>query len=144
MMKRSIVIVVASLLWVTGPVQAEEKGSAAGSAPGSAAGSEAGSHAGTGSGSGSGSGAGSGTQALVPGETEATGKGELHTINAAAGQVNITHEPMPELGWPTMTMDLPVTKKVELSAFKPGDKVTFTLKLGRDQVYRITGMAKAE
>ncbi len=36
-----------------------------------------------------------------------------------------------------MTMELPATSKVALDVIKPGDKVDFRLKLGRDKVYRI-------
>lgn len=72
--------------------------------------------------------------------TEAAGTGVINSIDAGKKQVNLTHEPMPDLGWPTMTMDLPVTSKVALDAVKPGDKVDFRLKLGRDKVYRVIEM----
>ncbi len=36
-----------------------------------------------------------------------------------------------------MTMDLLVTKRVDLTPIKAGDKVDFKLKLGRDKTYRI-------
>ena len=70
-------------------------------------------------------------------KTEAVGKAVINTIDAEARSVNLTHEPMPEFGWPKMTMDLPVTRKVDLSAAKPGDQVKFTIKLSRDKKYRI-------
>lgn len=76
---------------------------------------------------------------VAPG-TEAAGTGVINSIDAGKKQVNLTHEPMPDLGWPTMTMDLPVTSKVALDAVKPGDKVDFRLKLGRDKVYRVIEM----
>ncbi|MEW8496824.1 MAG: copper-binding protein [Candidatus Thiodiazotropha taylori] len=47
---------------------------------------------------------------------------------------------MPSLKWPEMTMDLPVTKRVDLSRFKAGDQVHFTLKKGRDNHFRIISM----
>jgi Cu(I)/Ag(I) efflux system protein CusF len=75
--------------------------------------------------------------------TEATGTGVINSVDAAKKQVNITHEPMPELDWPKMTMDLPVTGKVDLGTVKAGDKVTFRLKLGRDKTYRIMQMSPA-
>lgn len=76
----------------------------------------------------------------MPGITEASGVGVINSVDADKGTVNLTHEPMPELGWPTMTMDLPVTKRVELGGVKAGDKVDFKLKFGRDKTYRITEM----
>ncbi len=72
-----------------------------------------------------------------PGKTQATGTGVINTVDIDKKSINITHEPMPELGWPTMTMDLDVTKKVDLSPVKEGDKVNFKLKLGRDKKYRV-------
>lgn len=79
-----------------------------------------------------------------PGVTEASGVGVVNAVDATKKQVNLTHEPMPELGWPKMTMDLPVTGGVDLGAVKSGDKVTFRLKLGRDKVYRIMEMQPAK
>jgi Cu/Ag efflux protein CusF len=69
---------------------------------------------------------------------EATVAGVINSVDAEGGKVNVTHEPVKELGWPTMTMDLAVSKRVDLSAVKPGSNVTFKLKLGRDKQYRIT------
>jgi len=69
---------------------------------------------------------------------EATAVGVINSVDASGGKVNVTHEPVKELGWPTMTMDLAVTKRVDLSTVKSGSKVKFKLKLGRDKQYRIT------
>lgn len=80
----------------------------------------------------------------VPGETEAGGVGVINSVDAEKGVVNLTHEPMPELGWPSMTMDLPVTKKVDLGAVKAGEKVDFRIKLGRDKQYRVIEMKAAK
>ena len=80
----------------------------------------------------------------TPGVTEASGTGVVNSINGDKKEVNLTHEPMPELGWPKMTMDLPVTGKVDLGAIKAGDKVTFRLKMGRDKVYRVMEIAPAK
>lgn len=71
---------------------------------------------------------------------EASGVGVINSVDAEKGTINITHEPMPELGWPTMTMDMPVTKRVDLGSVKAGDKVDFKVKLGRDKQYRVTEM----
>lgn len=73
-----------------------------------------------------------------PGVTEATGTGIINSIDAGKRQVNLKHDPIPDLGWPEMTMDLHVGKKVDLGTLKPGDKVSFHLKMGRDKSYRIT------
>ncbi len=78
------------------------------------------------------------------GKREAAGTGVINSISAETNSINITHDPMPEFGWPQMTMDLPVTRKVDLSGVKSGDKVTFKLKLGRDKTYRIIKIAPVE
>ena len=76
--------------------------------------------------------------------TEAEAKGKINSIDADSGKVNITHDPVPELGWPTMTMDLPVTRRVDLSTVKPGTLVTFKLKKGRDNQFRIINIAPSQ
>lgn len=66
------------------------------------------------------------------------GKGVINSVSADKRMVNITHEPIPEINWPEMTMDLPVTRHVDLDAVEVGSDVNFMLKLGRDKQYRIT------
>jgi len=75
---------------------------------------------------------------------EASGVGVIEKIDAAGGKITITHEPMPELGWPKMTMDLPVTRRVDLSTLKPGQKIGFKLKQGMDKHYRIIAVTPAK
>ena len=75
---------------------------------------------------------------------EATAEGVVNTIDPDAGSVNITHPPMPEINWPEMTMDIPVTGTVDLSGFSEGDTVRFTVRRGRDDVFRIVEMTPAE
>lgn len=74
---------------------------------------------------------------------EATAEGVVNTIDPDAGSVNITHPPMPEINWPEMTMDIPVTGTVDLSGFSEGDTVRFTVRRGRDDVFRIVEMTLA-
>ncbi|MCG7902879.1 MAG: copper-binding protein [Candidatus Thiodiazotropha lotti] len=71
---------------------------------------------------------------------QAMGSGVLHQVDADKKMVNLTHQPIPTLNWPEMTMDLPVTKRVDLTRFKAGDQVHFTLKKGRDNHFRIISM----
>jgi Cu(I)/Ag(I) efflux system protein CusF len=80
------------------------------------------------------------------GETSAEVKAAavIHKVDAKKGVLNVTHDPIPALKWPQMTMDLPVTKRVDLSKIKPGDKVTLTLKQGVDKQYRVTAIALAK
>ena len=75
---------------------------------------------------------------------EASSEGVINSINAEGGSVNITHPPMPEINWPEMTMDIPVSGTVDLSAFNDGDTVQFTVRRGRDDVFRIVEMTAVE
>ena len=70
-------------------------------------------------------------------KTEAVAVGVVNSIDKKAGKINVTHEPVPELGWPKMTMDLPVTRRVDLSTVKTGTEVNITLKQGRDKQFRV-------
>jgi len=78
----------------------------------------------------------------IKGNKQAKVKGVINKINAAQKQLNVTHEPVKELGWPKMTMDLPVTSKIDLSKLKQGDKIDFILKQGRDKKFRIIKVMK--
>lgn len=68
----------------------------------------------------------------------AAGEGIVHSINMDARKINLTHEPIPALKWPEMTMDLPVAKEVDLSSVKPDDEITFYIMMDEDKLYRIT------
>ena len=62
------------------------------------------------------------------------------TINgggATDGHVNVTHEPIPALGWPAMTMDLGVGPSVSPDALSAGRRLRIGLAKGEDGLYRI-------
>ncbi|MEG3637623.1 copper-binding protein [Magnetococcus sp. PR-3] len=84
-----------------------------------------------------------GGNAMESAKSQGMTKGVLHTVDVANSKVNLTHDPIQALGWPKMTMDLPVTKRVKLGKFKAGDKVMFTVKKGRDNQFRIIKMSVA-
>ncbi len=75
---------------------------------------------------------------------QAEALGVINSVDADKRSVNVTHEPVEALGWPKMTMDLPVTRRVDLSAVKTGAKVRFKLKQGRDKQFRIISVENAE
>jgi Cu(I)/Ag(I) efflux system periplasmic protein CusF len=62
----------------------------------------------------------------------------INKIDVEKHSINVTHDPIPALKWPTMTMDIAVTKRVDLSKVKEGASVILSLKQGRDKQYRIT------
>jgi Cu(I)/Ag(I) efflux system protein CusF len=66
-------------------------------------------------------------QATPPAAGQANAIGTVNAVDAAKHSVNVTHQPIKALGWPSMTMDFPVASSVNLSAIKPGDRISFTL-----------------
>jgi Cu(I)/Ag(I) efflux system periplasmic protein CusF len=71
------------------------------------------------------------------------GHGVVNKINAGAGKVNISHEPIASMGWPKMTMDFTVQNKADLAAIKPGMVVDFDL-AQQGKGYRISHIAPAK
>ncbi len=68
------------------------------------------------------------------------------TVNGGGtqdGQVNVTHAPIPALGWPAMTMDLGVGPSVPPAVLAPGRRLRIGLAKGEDGLYRIVA-AEAE
>jgi len=74
-------------------------------------------------------------------ERKINGKGILREIFASEGKVKMTHDPIPELKWPDMTMFFRVNPAVKLDSFKPEDKVEFDLQQS-DSGYVIKAMRK--
>ena len=54
------------------------------------------------------------------------GAGTVTAVDAAAGTVTIDHAPMPEVGWPAMTMTFKADPAL-LAGVAEGDKVAFEL-----------------
>jgi Cu(I)/Ag(I) efflux system membrane fusion protein len=69
------------------------------------------------------------------------GKGKINSVDAKAGKLNITHEPIASLGWEGMTMDFEVQDKTLLTNLKPGQKVAFKLVEVRKGKYVISEIA---
>ena len=74
-------------------------------------------------------------------DTHATGV--VNKIDADQRRINVTHEPILAIGWPSMTMDFPVTQSVDLSRIKPGSRVNFTLEKGKTGLYEIESVQSA-
>lgn len=71
------------------------------------------------------------------------GTGKINSVDADHHAVNITHDPIAALQWPGMTMDFAVAESVDLSGFKAGDSVEFTLKAGDNNQYSIVTIEAA-
>lgn len=57
-----------------------------------------------------------------------TGTGTLNRVDAAAGKVNLSHDPIPALTWPAMTMDFTLDEAMPAPTVEPGQRVRFRLK----------------
>ncbi len=76
-------------------------------------------------------------------DVKITGTGVLKMVVAEESKVNISHEPIPALGWPGMTMNFKVKQGVALDNFKQEDKVEFDLEEGQDG-YVINNLRKVK
>ena len=74
----------------------------------------------------------------------ASGKGTINEIDNAGGIVNITHEAIPALKWPAMTMDFKVADKKSLSRVKTGQTVSFGLSKDPQDGYVISHIESAK
>ena len=87
---------------------------------------------------GSGHGSGSGeVQMAHEGHAGAHGTGTITAVNAAQRKIGMQHEPIPSLGWPSMTMEFAVAPSVNLQGIQPGSRVNFSLEKGPDGMYMI-------
>ena len=77
------------------------------------------------------------------GHNDAHGIGTVNSVDAAQHKVNLSHQPIPEIGWPAMTMEFPVAPAVDLSAIKPGSRANFTIEQGQGGMYEIKAIAPA-
>jgi Cu/Ag efflux protein CusF len=71
------------------------------------------------------------------GANDAHGTGTVNSIDPAQHKVNLSHAPIPEIGWPAMTMEFPVAPSVDLKAIKPGIRVNFTIEQQPGGMYEI-------
>jgi Cu/Ag efflux protein CusF len=75
------------------------------------------------------------------GRSDVHGTGTVNSVDAAAHKVNITHQPIPQIGWPTMTMDFAVAPAVDLGAIKTGSQIEFGMDRGADGMYVIQSIS---
>jgi Cu(I)/Ag(I) efflux system membrane fusion protein len=72
-----------------------------------------------------------------------TGTGILKRLSPETNKLNMSHDPIPALKWPAMTMDFDVQPGLSMEGLKPEDKITFELKKGKDG-YVINKIQKTE
>lgn len=77
--------------------------------------------------------------------SDAQMEGAVHAkavVNAIGeGTANVSHDPIPEIGWPAMTMDLALAPNAQMMGnVAAGDTVTLMLIKGEDGMYMIGAM----
>ena len=92
---------------------------------------------------GASSGHSGGMQMAHAGHNDAHGTGTVNAVNPAQHKVSLSHQPIPEIGWPAMTMEFPVAPSVDLKAIKPGSRVNFTIEQQPGGMYEIKAIAPA-
>jgi Cu(I)/Ag(I) efflux system membrane fusion protein len=61
------------------------------------------------------------------------GRGKVLGMDAKTGRVELEHDPIPELQWPSMTMEFAVRDKAQAAALKPGARVEFEMRREPDK-----------
>jgi Cu(I)/Ag(I) efflux system periplasmic protein CusF len=77
------------------------------------------------------------------GHNDAHGIGTVNSVDPAQRKVNLSHNPIPAIGWPAMTMDFPVAPSVDFRGLKPGMRVNFTIERGEGGMYEIRAIVPA-
>ena len=77
------------------------------------------------------------------GQNDAHGTGTVNSVDSNQHKINLSHQPIPEIGWPAMTMEFPVAPSIDLKAIKPGTRVNFTIEQGQGGMYEIRAIAPA-
>ena len=72
------------------------------------------------------------------------GVGVVNEVMAGHRKITLTHEPIPAISWPTMTMGFDVAEDVDLTALKVGDRIRFTLGEVGVGMYRILSVRPAD
>jgi Cu/Ag efflux protein CusF len=75
------------------------------------------------------------------GHDDVHGTAQVNAVDPAAHKVNLSHQPIPQIGWPAMTMDFAVAPSVDLTSIKPGSRIDFGMEKGADGMYVIQSIS---
>jgi Cu/Ag efflux protein CusF len=85
----------------------------------------------------SGSGNWPGASAQVAQAGPVQGSGIVNSVDPSRRKINLSHNAIPAIGWPAMTMDFAVAPSVDLRQVKVGAHVNFMIQRGSDDMYVI-------
>ena len=86
--------------------------------------------------------AGAGAPATPPEIVQ--GAGVVDGVMASHGMIDLTHDPIPELGWPVMSMSFFTLDAVSLDGLSEGDEVSFTLRQNDEGQWRLASIARSD
>ncbi len=69
--------------------------------------------------------------------------GTVNSVDPTQHKINVSHGPISALGWPAMTMEFPVAPAVDLSHFKAGARVNFSLEKDKTGSYEVQSVQPA-
>ena len=84
-----------------------------------------------------------GVQLVHQGHDHVHGTGTVTSVDKDGRKVTLSHGPMPQVGWPAMTMEFAVAPSVDLAAIVPGARVDFTLDRGPDGEFQVEALTPA-
>jgi Cu(I)/Ag(I) efflux system periplasmic protein CusF len=70
--------------------------------------------------------------------------GTINSIDTENRKINVSHDPIAALGWPSMTMDFSVSEGLDLAGITLGKKVGFMLAKGEGGLYLIDEVMKSD
>ena len=82
-------------------------------------------------------------QLVHDGGNDAQATGTVNSVDAAQHKINLSHTPIPSIGWPAMTMDFAVAPSVDLTRIKPGSRVNFSIQKGKGGMYEVQSVQPA-
>ena len=77
------------------------------------------------------------------GSADTQAVGVANAVDPVQHKITLTHEPIPSIGWPSMTMEFSVAPSVDLTGVNPGSRVDFTMEKGKNGMYEIQSVRPA-
>ncbi len=71
------------------------------------------------------------------------GSGMVNSVDPSSRKISLSHNAIPAIGWPAMTMDFAVAPSVDLRQVKVGAHVNFMMYRGGDDMYVIQSITPA-
>lgn len=70
--------------------------------------------------------------------------GVVKTVSADEKKITVEHDAIPEIGWPAMTMDFPVSDSMDLAAVPMGERIAFLIRETGDSRYVVDAVEAAQ